>query len=56
MTRAMTVYFVKPVGMDGPIKIGCTTTPAARIESLTIWSPFPLEVLVTIPVVFGKPS
>ena len=43
------VYFVKPVGMDGPIKIGCTSTPEKRLTSLTVWSPFPLEIIGTIP-------
>lgn len=39
------VYFMRPVGMDGPIKIGCTGFIQDRLVQLTIWSPFPLEVL-----------
>lgn len=43
------VYFIKPVGLYGPIKIGCATVPQDRLLSLSAWSPWPLEILVTIP-------
>lgn len=43
------IYFLKPVGMDGPIKIGCSRHPAHRILSIAPWVPFPLEILATIP-------
>lgn len=43
------VYFMKPVGMDGPIKIGCSNIPALRLEELAVWSPFPLEIIATTP-------
>lgn len=43
------VYFIKPVGMDGPIKIGFTKSAEQRLTNLTRWSPFPLELLVAIP-------
>lgn len=43
------VYFLKPVGMDGPIKIGCGFDPRERLGQYLTWSPFPLEVIVTIP-------
>lgn len=43
------VYFVKPVGMDGPIKIGCSLHPRARMSSFATWSPFPLELVAEIP-------
>jgi len=39
------VYFIKPVGLDGPIKIGCSRIPADRLITLTLWSPFPLEII-----------
>ncbi|MDV4166222.1 GIY-YIG nuclease family protein [Rhizobium leguminosarum] len=39
------VYFMRPVGMEGPIKIGCTLYPHHRLVQLTIWSPFKLEIL-----------
>lgn len=43
------IYFVKPVGMDGPIKIGCSKAPIDRVENLSRWSPFPLEIIATAP-------
>lgn len=43
------VYFVKPVGMEGPIKIGCTVHTEERIIGLSVWSPFKLELMVAIP-------
>jgi hypothetical protein len=43
------VYFAKPIGMEGPIKIGCSTMPTTRLLSLMSWCPFPLELLVAIP-------
>lgn len=42
------VYFIKPVGMDGPIKIGCSAHTGKRLLMLSNWSPFPLEILVEI--------
>jgi len=43
------VYFIRPVGMDGPIKIGISNVPEKRLKALASWSPFPLEVIATIP-------
>lgn len=43
------VYFIRPIGMDGPIKIGCSEVPVMRLHSLSEWSPFALEVVVTVP-------
>lgn len=42
------VYFARPVGMDGPIKIGWSNAPEQRILNLMTWSPFPLELVVMI--------
>lgn len=42
------VYFIKPVGMDGPVKIGCSHRPDGRLSALEAWSPFPLEVAAQI--------
>lgn len=42
------VYFIKPIGMDGPIKIGCSSDPEIRRGALAAWSPFDLEVVATI--------
>ncbi len=44
----MTVYFIKPIGMDGPIKIGCSATPDKRRNTLSTWSPFELEIVAQI--------
>lgn len=46
------VYFIKPIGMDGPVKIGCSEHPPGRVETFMPWSPFPLEIAVTIPGAF----
>jgi len=43
------VYFVKPAGMRGPIKIGSSTAPEKRILALSYWSPFPLELIGCVP-------
>lgn len=43
------VYFMKPVGMVGPIKIGCSSWPENRLKQLGIWSPFELEVIFSFP-------
>jgi hypothetical protein len=42
------VYFIKPVGMDGPVKIGISCVPESRLYSLTLWSPWPLEVIGSV--------
>lgn len=39
------VYFLRPIGMAGPIKIGCSITPHDRLVTYTGWSPFPLELV-----------
>lgn len=43
------VYFVRPIGTEGPVKIGCSTAPASRVETYCTWSPVPLEIVATIP-------
>lgn len=42
------VYFIKPIGMDGPVKIGCSCSPDGRRSTLQTWCPFPLEVVAEI--------
>lgn len=42
------VYFMRPAGHEGPVKIGCTTDLPGRLRSAACWSPFELEVLATI--------
>lgn len=44
-----TVYFLKPVGMSGPIKIGLSENPKRRINEFKNWSPFKLEMIGTAP-------
>jgi hypothetical protein len=46
--RDKRVYFIRPIGMKGPIKIGCSFSPTGRKSSLETWSPFPLEVVAEI--------
>lgn len=43
------VYFARPVGMRGPIKIGISQNPYARCKNGESWSPFPLEIFGTVP-------
>lgn len=43
------VYFFKPAGLDGPIKIGCSATPYDRLATFAAWSPFPLEMIGSVP-------
>lgn len=46
------VYFIRPVGAEGPVKIGCSQCPLERLSGLMDWSPVPLEVVATIPGYF----
>lgn len=43
------VYFIKPVGMIGPIKIGCSRMLEDRLTQLMAVSPFPLEIIHSEP-------
>lgn len=43
------VYFLKPIGMDGPYKVGCSVIPERRLQTHDIWSPFKLELICTVP-------
>jgi T5orf172 domain len=43
------VYFIRPIGMDGPIKIGCSDTPAKRLATFAPWAPYPLELIGAVP-------
>lgn len=42
------VYFMRPVAMLGPIKIGHSHGPAARLEDVNRYSPYPLELAATV--------
>jgi hypothetical protein len=47
------IYFIRPIGMEGPIKIGCSYIPRSRVTQLEYWSPFPLELMAEAP---GSPK
>jgi hypothetical protein len=44
----MAVYFIRPIGMDGPTKIGSSNLPRVRLEAFLPWCPFPLEIVCQI--------
>jgi hypothetical protein len=46
------VYFLRPVGTDGPIKIGVSRDPAGRLRDYMKWSPVPLEIAAKIEATF----
>lgn len=43
------VYFLRPIGQCGPIKIGCSFWPEDRLKSYQSWSPIPLELVASLP-------
>jgi uncharacterized protein (DUF433 family) len=43
------IYFLRPVGQLGPIKIGCSKEPEGRLAMLAIMSPVRLEIVATVP-------
>lgn len=43
--RATYVYFFRPVGAEGPIKIGCSFLPHERLLAYAHWSPVPLQLI-----------
>jgi hypothetical protein len=43
------VYFLRPVGKTGPIKIGASVKPGERAVRMATFGAEPLDVLVTIP-------
>lgn len=43
------VYFMRPIGLDGPVKIGCSVRPHDRLTTYAAWSPMRLEIAVTTP-------
>ncbi len=46
--RPTLIYFIRPAGKRGPIKIGCSITPEKRLASLSPFAPFPLEIMGSI--------
>lgn len=43
------VYFVRPIGQEGPVKIGFSEIPHDRLVALRSWSPVPLEMIAELP-------
>lgn len=42
------VYFLRAIGMDGPVKIGCSNDPSVRLRLYNSLSPYPLEIVAVI--------
>jgi hypothetical protein len=49
LTKKRYVYFLRPIGADGRIKIGCSYKPASRLVSLSVWACYPLELVAVAP-------
>lgn len=43
------IYFIRPIGIVGPIKIGISARPEGRMLEMLEWSPFDLEIAHRIP-------
>lgn len=43
------IYFIRPVGQKGPVKIGCSESPDERLHALMTGSPTILEIVATVP-------
>lgn len=43
------IYFIKPVSMEEPIKIGCSKWPGNRLVDIGRWSPIDLEIMASGP-------
>lgn len=43
--RLRYIYFMRPIGGDGRIKIGCSYLPARRLIELSTWSAYQLEII-----------
>jgi hypothetical protein len=43
------IYFMRPVGCDGPIKVGFSVQPKGRLAAYQAWSPIPLEIIAVLP-------
>lgn len=49
ITDGKRVYFLRPKGQAGPIKIGCSAKPISRLRAVEIWSPVELELIGSVP-------
>ena len=43
------IYFLRPVGAQGPVKIGSSVRPLQRLRDYQIWSPVLLELAACCP-------
>lgn len=43
------IYFLRPVGQRGPVKMGCSRLPESRLQTFLPWSPVELEIAATCP-------
>lgn len=43
------IYFMRPIGQLGPVKVGCSIQPLSRLAQYQAWSPIPLEVFFSFP-------
>jgi hypothetical protein len=44
------VYFIRPIGQDGPIKVGHSIQVPLRLQEYNKWSPIELEVAAMLPI------
>lgn len=42
------IYFIRAKGGFGPVKIGHSSFPPARLDALMTWAPYPLEIVATV--------
>lgn len=43
------IYFIRPVGKLGPVKIGCSVGPKSRLIAMQAWSPVRLQLVASCP-------
>lgn len=48
------IYFIRPVNMSGPIKIGTSKEPDGRVNAVGLWSPIKLELVASAPGSFSE--
>jgi hypothetical protein len=46
--RPAVVYFLRPIGARGPVKIGHSVNPEGRLDVYASWSPIPLELVARL--------
>lgn len=43
------LYFIRPVGAEGPVKVGYSAAPRSRLLNMMQWSPVELELILAVP-------